>query len=245
MQMVGSNPQKYIQQYSNDFKRDFVQLLRTSHGEKSVHINRFYQNYIANKEHVHLNSTRWQSLTEFAKFAARENICRVTEEDDNGQPGIYIAWINNDPAALRRNEASKRKDRQDKGDEEREAKAIQEQIDRAQAAQREKTDLVEEEEGEKLVEEEDKHLLEREEGTKIALNFGIKPKEETTESETKVPAKPKNIFAVKKKEAKAKKPSVFEAPKKMSEAERIMKSEIERKRRFEESGSTSAKRQRS
>jgi DNA/RNA-binding protein KIN17 len=191
-----------------------------------------------------MNSTRWQGLTEFAKYLGRENICRVTEEDDNGQPGIYIAWINNDPAAMRRNEASKKKDKQDKGDEEREAKAIQEQIERAHAAQKEKTETPLEE-GESPTEEDDKHILDREQGSKIALNFGVKPKEDAPKSEVKVATKPKNVFAMQKKEAKAKKPSVFEAPKKMTEAERIMKSEIERKRRFEESGASAAKRQRS
>ncbi|RQM04859.1 hypothetical protein DH86_00002654 [Scytalidium sp. 3C] len=50
MLVVGENSQKYINDYSNQFQRDFLQLLRTGHGEKKVHMNQFYQEYIANKE---------------------------------------------------------------------------------------------------------------------------------------------------------------------------------------------------
>jgi DNA/RNA-binding protein KIN17 len=63
MLLVGEDPKKYINDYSNQFQRDFLQLLRTSHGEKKVHLNHFYQEYIGNKEHVHMNSTKWPSLT--------------------------------------------------------------------------------------------------------------------------------------------------------------------------------------
>ena len=44
------DPRKHISDFSNQFQRDFLQLLRTSHVEKAVHINHFYQTYIANKE---------------------------------------------------------------------------------------------------------------------------------------------------------------------------------------------------
>lgn len=49
MQIVGMDPKKYIEEYSKDFLRDFIQLLRTAHGEKAVHLNGFYQEYIKNK----------------------------------------------------------------------------------------------------------------------------------------------------------------------------------------------------
>lgn len=49
MILLGENPKRHIEDFSKQFLRDFTQLLRTSHGEKSVHINHFYQTYIANK----------------------------------------------------------------------------------------------------------------------------------------------------------------------------------------------------
>ena len=58
MLLVGEDPKKFINDYSNQFRKDFLQLLRTSHGEKQVHINHFYQEYIHNKEHIHMNGKR-------------------------------------------------------------------------------------------------------------------------------------------------------------------------------------------
>jgi DNA/RNA-binding protein KIN17 len=267
MQLIGEDPKKYIRQYSAEFKRDFIQLLRTAHGEKAIPVNRFYQEYIANKEHVHMNATQWSSLMEFAKYLGREGIVRVSEDDKGA---VCVAWIDNSPEALRRQDAVRRKERQDRGDEEREKKTIEEQVGRANK-------------GVKDVEEKDesKGLLERKEGEKISLNFGGKLKEEQekakvdgdaeqsisngqmeekvsppsepkTAPQAKVKisfgsasSKPKNVFAAAKKNSLAtKKTSVVEPPKKMSEAERIMKEEMERKRQLEEQGGKGAKKMR-
>jgi DNA/RNA-binding protein KIN17 len=162
MLVVGENAKKFISDYSGQFQRDFLQLLRTSHGEKKVQLNHFYQEYIANKEHVHMNATKWPSLTEFAKFLGREGICRV-EEDDKG---IHVAWIDNSPEALRRQDAVRKKERQDRGDEEREQALIREQVLRAQkdAEERGETEL-----------DEAERELKRGEGERIKLSFSAKP----------------------------------------------------------------------
>ncbi|KAK8004380.1 SET domain-containing protein [Apiospora arundinis] len=173
MLVVGEDSKKFINDYSRQFQRDFLQLLRTSHGEKAVQINQFYQTYIANKEHVHMNSTKWPSLTEFAKHLGREGICRVEEKEDG--KGIFVAWIDDSPEAMRRRDAIKKKEMQDKGDEEREQRMIKEQIKRAnkEAAARGgasgDADLgAADEPGEGRV-------LKRDEGEKIKLSFGAKP----------------------------------------------------------------------
>ncbi|KAK2798008.1 hypothetical protein FQN50_009004 [Emmonsiellopsis sp. PD_5] len=166
MLLVGEDPRKYINQYSNDFISDFLKLLRTAHGEKQVNINHFYQEYIANKEHVHMNATKWPSLTEFAKHLGREGICRVEETEK----GIFISWIDNSPEALRRQDAIRKKERQDRGDEERERKMIEDQVRRAQRDREAVGKGVagtKEEEDEAAAKE-----LQRVEGEKIKLNFG-------------------------------------------------------------------------
>ncbi|KAI1405956.1 domain of Kin17 curved DNA-binding protein-domain-containing protein [Hypoxylon fuscum] len=163
MLIVGEDPKKYVEQFSNDFLKDFLQLLRTSHGEKSVQMNQFYQNYIANKEHIHMNATKWHSLTEFAKHLGREGICKVEETDK----GIHIAWVDDSPDAMRRREALRRKEMQDKGDEEREQMMIKEQIRRA----RKEAGGQDEEEADNAEAKE----LKRQEGEKIKLSFGTKP----------------------------------------------------------------------
>ena len=159
--LIGEDARKHISDYSGQFQRDFLQLLRTSHGEKKININHFYQEYIHNKEHIHMNATRWPSLTEFAKYLGREGICRVEE----GDKGLEVAWIDNSPEALRRQDAIRKKERQDRGDEEREQKLIKEQIERA----RRDAEAKDKDEG-----IEDARALQREEGEKIKLSFGTK-----------------------------------------------------------------------
>ncbi|OBT65988.1 hypothetical protein VE03_03214 [Pseudogymnoascus sp. 23342-1-I1] len=171
MLLVGEDPKKFIQDYSNQFQRDFLLLLRTSHGEKQVQMNHFYQEYIANKEHIHMNSTKWPSLTEFAKHLGREGICRVEETDK----GIHIAWVDNSPEALRRQDAVRKKELQDKGDETREQKLIRDQVRKAQA-DAEARGALDEDGGD--------NELKRVEGEKIKLSFGSKPPAVNTTSES-------------------------------------------------------------
>lgn len=172
MLVVGEDPKKYINQYSDEFLKDFLQLLKTGHGEKQVQINQFYQEYIANKEHIHMNATKWPSLTEFAKHLGREGMCRVEENEK----GFHISWIDNSPDALRRQDALRRKEAQDQGDEEIEQRMIREQIKRAeQASSKRDAEADEEQQGREL---------KRQDGEKIKLSFGAKPKPEEVQKPT-------------------------------------------------------------
>ena len=118
-----------------------------------------------------MNSTKWPSLMEFAKYLGREGICRVEENDK----GIHVSWIDNSPENLRRQDAIRKKERQDKGDEEREQMLIREQVKRAQMENegRGEDDLVDAE-----------RELKRDEGEKIKLSFGAKPAPPKAESST-------------------------------------------------------------
>ncbi|KUI57901.1 hypothetical protein VP1G_05207 [Cytospora mali] len=196
MLVVGEDPKKAIGEYSRQFSDEFLAQLRTSHGTKPVHINHFYQEYIANKQHVHMNSTRWGSLTEYAKYLGKEGLCRVEETDK----GLHIAWIDNSPEALKRAEAIRRKEMLDKGDEERELRIIREQQKRAERAaeeRRREKGLPEEEEKEDG-EEETRPYLQLKEGEKIKLTFGapIKlGKKEDEQAEKKKSASPAQAAA--------------------------------------------------
>ena len=172
MLLVGEDPRKYIEDYSNQFQRDFLQLLRTSHGEKKININHFYQEYISNKLHIHMNATRWSSLTDFAKYLGREGICRVEETEK----GLMVSWIDNSPEALRRQDAIRKKDRQDRGDEERERHLIEQQVKQAQldATERHRRDGQPDHqtEGDDGADEiSAQSLLSRQDGEKIKLSF--------------------------------------------------------------------------
>ncbi|KAG2419921.1 hypothetical protein HFD88_004718 [Aspergillus terreus] len=256
MLLIGEDPKKHIESYSKEFINNFLDLLRTTHGEKKVHINHFYQQVIADKTHIHMNATKWKSLTQFAAHLGREGLCRVEETEK----GLFISYIDRSPETLRRREAIMKKERQDRGDEEREQRLIQEQVERAQ----QRKDPAEEE-----VDPEAK-ILQRKEGEKVKLNLGFGKKTEgqpegeaKVESKSKSPEasaasgatpeaasetpptqaptqapklslslgtqKPKNVFAsaAKKNPLAGKKGPVMEPAKKMTEQERIMKQEME------------------
>lgn len=134
-----------------------------------------------------MNATRWPSLTEFAKYLGRESLCRV----EDTEKGLHISWIDNSPEALRRQDAIRKKERQDKGDEEREQRLIQEQVQRARHDAKEKSRREEEEEEEEAKEEANRlGLLQREEGDKITLNLTAKQKEtKQTPTPASVPEK--------------------------------------------------------
>jgi DNA/RNA-binding protein KIN17 len=108
---------------------------------------------------------------EFAKYLGREGICRVEENDK----GIHVSWIDNSPENLRRQDAIRKKERQDKGDEDREQMLIREQIRRAQ--------MENEGRGEEELDDAEKELK-RQEGEKIKLSFGAKPTAPIAESST-------------------------------------------------------------
>jgi len=128
MLLVGENPHRFVANYSRQFMGDFLQLLRTTHGEKRVNANHFYASqYIAKKDHIHMNSTRWKTLTEFITFLGHEGICKV----ENTEKGWFISWIDNSPEALKKRDANLKRERLEKGEADREDRLIQEQIERA------------------------------------------------------------------------------------------------------------------
>ncbi|KAF3273139.1 hypothetical protein TWF970_009303 [Orbilia oligospora] len=231
--IVGEDPKKAINKYSSDFQHDFLQLLRTSHGEKQVHANHFYQ------------------------------------EVEENEKGLFISYVDRSPEALARQEAIRKKERQDRGDEEREQRQIKAQIERANKEKAVKdsedgeiaTGLQKTEEKIKInfggVKKEDSEKKEKSKSPEEKSDDTTESKEATvspdavaasaapaastaTAQPPKIsmkiqPKKPVNVFAAAGKKlsgAKPKAESASDAKRPMSEAERIMKQEMERKRGF-------------
>ncbi|GJJ14972.1 hypothetical protein Clacol_009242 [Clathrus columnatus] len=158
MLVVGEHAGKHIADFSSQFQSEFVALLSRRFGTKRVFANRVYQEYIQDKSHLHMNSTRWVTLTEFVKHLGRCGIARV----DETEKGWFLAWVDNSPKTLAKQEAAMKKERLTMSDEQRERLLIAEQIERAAAESNEtgadKQDPAAEE-GLKRVEENEKVVL--------------------------------------------------------------------------------------
>lgn len=239
--LIGENPNQAISDFSSQFLSDFIQLLRTSHGEKKVMINHFYQDYIHNKDHVHMNATKWPSLTEFAKHLGREGICRVEE----GEKGLSISWIDNSPEALRRLDAVRKKEMMERGDEEREQRLIRDQIKRAERDAN-VTEGTEKAPADQLVRTGEERIK-LDFGTSLVGESSLRTSDEAVSedrasTESKEPkafsmaikpvVKPRNVFATAKRKDSAADRSTQLIPvkAKMSNAEKIIIEEQRRKR---------------
>eukprot|EP00605_Chrysophyceae_sp_TOSAG23-4_P002363 GSChrysophyteH1.ASY1.ANO1.2611.1 assembled CDS len=59
MQLFAENSDDMINTFSKDFQKGVLKILHHRHGTKRVEANKVYQEYIADKHHVHMNSTHW------------------------------------------------------------------------------------------------------------------------------------------------------------------------------------------
>ncbi|ELW64997.1 DNA/RNA-binding protein KIN17 [Tupaia chinensis] len=124
--LASENPQQFMDYFSEEFRNDFLELLRRRFGTKRVHNNIVYNEYISHREHIHMNATQWETLTDFTKWLGREGLCKV----DETPKGWYIQYIDRDPETIRRQLELEKKKKQDLDDEEKTAKFIQEQVRR-------------------------------------------------------------------------------------------------------------------
>ncbi|KAJ3574133.1 hypothetical protein NP233_g1965 [Leucocoprinus birnbaumii] len=166
MLVVGEHAGSHIANFSGQFQSEFVQLLSRRFGTKRVLANRVYQEFIADKHHLHMNATRWVTLTEFVKHLGRTGVARV----DETEKGWFIAWIDNSPKALAKAEASMKKERATMSDEARERLLIAEQIERAKA-EADEDGQSDSGSGSPPVDE----GLKRDEGEKVVLSLSAKP----------------------------------------------------------------------
>ncbi|KAJ8269202.1 hypothetical protein COCON_G00118090 [Conger conger] len=148
--LASEDPNQFMDYFSQEFKSDFLELLRRRFGTKRVHNNIVYNEYISDREHIHMNSTQWETLTDFTKWLGKEGYCKV----DETPKGWYIQYIDRDPETIRRQEELEKKKKQDLDDEERSARFIEEQVRRGQDGREEEapvfTELKRENEEEKV-----------------------------------------------------------------------------------------------
>ena len=204
--LVAEDTDKFLDTFSKDFEDGFLYLLKRSHGTKRTFANGVYQDYIHERDHVHMNSTKWETLTEFVQYLGRSGKCVV----DQTEKGWYITWIDRDPETIARQEALQKKEKMAKDDNELMQEFINKQIERGSiSAKHETVEYTE---------------LQRTKDEKIALNLGIKS---STKSDMFVP---QNVLNSKSNSSGSRNESKKVPEKRKSSAlEEIMKEEKNRK----------------
>lgn len=162
MLLFGQNTGSYTYQFSKDFFDLFMDILKRQFGTKRVKANKVYQQVIAHKDHVHMNSTRWHTLTGFCQWMGKAGICVVDMIDDEW----WITYIDRDPETLERQRKAAKKKKMDKDDEERLLEFIEQQVERDK--KRKEGEDVEEEPEQKFTE-----LVRENEEDKIKLDLKL------------------------------------------------------------------------
>lgn len=126
--LFADNSRKYIDEFSYDFAKGYLEILRRQFGTKRVTANRVYQEYISDRNHLHMNATRWVTLTGFVKWLGRTGKCIV----DETEKGWFITYIDRDPDTIAAQERKNKKMKMDKDDEEKLMEFIEKQVKHGQ-----------------------------------------------------------------------------------------------------------------
>lgn len=122
--LFADNSRKYIDEFSYDFAKGYLEILRRQFGTKRVAANRVYQEYISDRNHLHMNATRWVTLTGFVRWLGKTGKCIV----DETEKGWFITYIDRDPDTIAAQERKNKKLKMDKDDEEKTLEFIEKQV---------------------------------------------------------------------------------------------------------------------
>lgn len=129
--LFGEDPGQFLDEYSKDFEKHFMDILKRQYNTKRVLANVVYNDYIKDRHHIHMNSTKWYTLTGFVQYLGRSGQCKI----DHNEKGWYITYIDHAEEERRAKEAKKSK--MDKDDEERIQELVMKQAERAREQQKE------------------------------------------------------------------------------------------------------------
>ena len=124
--LFADNSRKYLDEFSYEFEKGFLSLLKRQFGTKRVHANVVYQEYIRDREHTHMNATKWTSLTGLCKHLGRTG--KVVA--DETEKGWFITYIDRDPETIARQEAQAKKQKMEKDDQEQVSRFIEKQVEK-------------------------------------------------------------------------------------------------------------------
>lgn len=81
IQRVAQNPDYFINNYSLEFEKGFLDIIKRNYPEVYVSSNKVYQEYISDSTNTHLNATKWTNLSSFIKYLKETNKCEVIYDE--------------------------------------------------------------------------------------------------------------------------------------------------------------------
>lgn len=144
--LFADNSKKFMDEFSGTFHREYITTLKRRFGTKRVNANIVYQEYISEKDHIHMNSTKWLTLSDYVQHLGRTGVCHVEQTEK----GWFITYIDRDPEVMRRQEEIQKKQKLDLDDRDRQQRFIEKQMERAK-----ETSSLKEHEATELVKNED------------------------------------------------------------------------------------------
>ncbi|KAH8582511.1 zinc binding C-rich s with KOW domains [Cryptosporidium sp. chipmunk genotype I] len=105
MEVFEQNSKKMLNDYSKQFELAFMKLMKTRYSRAKVLANTVYNDMIHDRNHIHMNSTIWTTLTEFIHYLSNTNKCTIEYSDK----GWYIQYNDHDGEKKDRTFDSKKK----------------------------------------------------------------------------------------------------------------------------------------
>mmetsp|Transcript_38863 Transcript_38863/g.91939 ORF Transcript_38863/g.91939 Transcript_38863/m.91939 type:complete len:400 (-) Transcript_38863:81-1280(-) len=125
VRVFADNPAEFVDSYSKEFHDAYLDVLKRKGEHVRSQARALYHEVIADRHHIHMNSTKWLTLTEYVLYLGRDGIAEV-DQDEEGK--WFVRYINRDPEAEARKAALERKERMDMDDAERASKMVETQI---------------------------------------------------------------------------------------------------------------------
>ena len=136
MALFADNAQSFVDRFSQQFVDGYLAELQRKGGRR-VKANHVYTAYIADKAHVHMNATKWDSLSSFVSYLGKQRLAEVSQ-DEEGE--WWISYIDRDPRVIARQEAAARKEARERSAEEEERRRIDAEVEEARKRKGEETE---------------------------------------------------------------------------------------------------------
>eukprot|EP00242_Pyramimonas_sp_CCMP2087_P014078 CAMPEP_0198213488 /NCGR_PEP_ID=MMETSP1445-20131203/28896_1 /TAXON_ID=36898 /ORGANISM="Pyramimonas sp., Strain CCMP2087" /LENGTH=369 /DNA_ID=CAMNT_0043888141 /DNA_START=305 /DNA_END=1414 /DNA_ORIENTATION=+ len=127
MMVFGAAPARVIEGYSDIFLETFMKHMKVSHAHSRIAATVVYNEFISDKHHIHMNSTKWESLTEFVQMLGKEGLCKV----EDTPKGWFVTLIDRDPFEEIEQKKRVKRERAEEDESSRRDKEVNEQVERA------------------------------------------------------------------------------------------------------------------